>query len=146
RVPLLHHPLLHHLRHPAASSDDQLGQIHIPFLQLIARNSDVGDLDDAGSNLQPVALFQMLKVDPASCEIFADVAITDLHTVIAQALVEFFAVNADGAIWPAVVFAVFLPVALDTIDADHRLWDWLLGHAAAGDVKLCELADRFGHD
>src|SRR5207253_3045276 len=68
-----------------------------------------------------------------------------LHAIIPQTRIQLFAVNADSAIWPAVIFAILLPVVFDAIDGDHSLGDGELGHAAAGNVKLCELALRFGH-
>ena len=99
-------------------------------------DADVGELDDALADFQAVAFFEVLEVDAAGGEIFADVAVFHIHAGFAEALIEFFAVEADSAVGAAVEFAVFLPIAINAIDADHGLGNGRFGHSATGDVEL----------
>jgi hypothetical protein len=48
-----------------------------------------------------------------------------------QPLIQFDAVEANRAIGPAVIFAVFLPVSIDTGNGYSRRRDGQLRHAAA---------------
>jgi hypothetical protein len=128
-------PLDHDLGDPPAAADDQLGEIGVPLLQVVARDADVGQLDDArAADLQPIALGEPLEVEPAGGEVLADVAGRHVHALLPEPAVQLLAVKAHGPIRPAVVLAVALPIPGDALARDAGLADRELGHPAAGDV------------
>src|SRR4051812_46664082 len=91
RVSLPYDSFLNDLRHPPAMPDNQLRQILIPFPQLMAWDADVCNLNDAFPNLKAIAPCQGFQIQPARREVLANVSVADVHALVAEELIQFFA-------------------------------------------------------
>jgi hypothetical protein len=132
---------------PAAVADDEFGEVGVPLSELATGSADVGDFDDAAGGAADLELGffgEGGEVEAAGGEVFADVAVGDVDAFVAEEGVEFFAVDADGAVGAAVVFAVFLLVAGDALEGDPGVEEGAFGHAAGGDVDLEEGCGHLG--
>src|SRR4051812_26467214 len=105
--------------HPAATTANDLHEARIPLKKIPAGDADFGDLDDGLAEAQLCADGEVLEIEAVGGEIFADAAPLKVDPLFAQSVVELDAVEAKGAIRPAMNFAIALAVAGNACARDH---------------------------
>ena len=107
----------------------------VELVEIVTGDADVGGLDLCVTDFEDVVDLELGEVQALGGEVFADGAVGEVDLVLgAESGVEFFGVEADGAVGAAVVFFVALLVAFYAGFGDEGAMDGALGHAAGGDV------------
>src|SRR4051812_8246365 len=116
----------------------------MPFVEAATGYADAGHFNnDIFTDAESIATGKLRKVDARSGKILSNSTGENIDPFADELIDQFLAKETNRPVPAAVVFAIFLPVAIDSIEGDAGRRNRLLGHAAGRDIELDQFTGHF---